>query len=627
MGYDIFISYRRSDSGGHARNLHDRLCRYFDRERIFFDRESIESGNVFPDRIRQGVLEAKVVLALIAPDWINVKDEKGKRRLDDSNDFVRMEIALALEREKKIIPLLIDHENFPKSEELPECLKRLTSYDGHVLRGKTSEYDAGVKALHRLLAKIPGMAPSKIPFMVEKLPEDFVPRKQEINQLRSLLLRREADKPVAITAALKGAGGYGKTTLAMALCHDDELKHTFDDGILWATLGQKPADLIGKIEDLIYKLTEKRPGFTGVEAAADELGKLLSERNVLLVIDDVWDKAHLKPFMRGAGSCSYLITTRISDTLPDKTQKVDVDAMRQEEATRLLGADLPEGGEKALGELAARLGEWPMLLKLVSGQLREQVGAGESLPDAIVYVNKALDKKGLTFFDASDTEERNLAVAKTIGVSLELLNADQLDRFEELAIFPEDTNIPLETVGKLWLKTGRLDEIEARKLCGRLYRISLLLAYDLAARSIRLHDVIRRYLVDKHGKNLPQLHAVFLDSYFIPDGSSISRPWADLPKEEPYIWEHLAYHLAESKNYDELRELFADMRWMNARFAQSGYIYSGYIADLDVAWNMAEETAFWDESRFADCFRYALPAAASKCIKIAGIKLYGFFEG
>ena len=145
MGYDIFISYRRTDSGGHARFLHDKLFRHFDPERIFFDRNSIESGDFFPNRLRQGVSEAKVVLAFIAADWINIKDKKGKRRLLDPKDFVRQEIALALEFGKKIIPVLIDDESLPKDEELPKCLKKLTSCDAHFLRGKTAEYDAGVK--------------------------------------------------------------------------------------------------------------------------------------------------------------------------------------------------------------------------------------------------------------------------------------------------------------------------------------------------------------------------------------------------------------------------------------------------------------------------------------------------
>ena len=446
--------------------------------------------------------------------------------------------------------------------------------------------------------------------MVEELPEDFVRRSEEIKQLRSYLLSREAGKPVTITAALKGAGGYGKTTLAMALCHDENVKHTFDDGILWVPLGKNPSDLIGKIEDLIYKLTDTRPGFTGIEAAADELGKVLSERNVLLVIDDIWDKAHLKPFIRGTGGCSYLITTRILDTLPDKAQKVDVNAMRIKEAIKLLSKGLPMGEEEALSELAGRLGEWPMLLKLVNKQLRAQVHAGESLPAAIDYVNLSLDKKGLTFFDARDPEERNLAVEKTIGASLELLKVDERDRFSELAIFPEDTNIPLETVGKLWLKTGGCDEIEVKDLCGRLYRLSLLLVFDLAARSIRLHDIIHRYLVDNREKDLPQLHAIFLDSYLISDGFASWRPWANLPIDEPYLWDQLTYHLSKSGNNNELRSLFTDDRWLHARIVQSEHLYSGYLVDLSMACEMADEKLIEDERYFADRFQYGLIRAS-----------------
>lgn len=103
---DIFITYRRSDSAGHARFLHDHLSRYFDPERIFFDRDSIESGDKFPDRLREGVSEAKVALALIAPGWLTVKDKDVTPRLDDPHDYVRQEIAQALELGKKVIPIL-----------------------------------------------------------------------------------------------------------------------------------------------------------------------------------------------------------------------------------------------------------------------------------------------------------------------------------------------------------------------------------------------------------------------------------------------------------------------------------------------------------------------------------------
>jgi len=104
--------------------------------------------------------------------------------------------------------------------------------------------------------------------MVEDLSEDFVQRPGEFDQLISNLLKDEREEPVAITAALRGAGGYGKTTLARALCHNERVQEAFYDGILWVTLGEKPGDLIDKVNDLIEILSGERPGFKSIESAA-----------------------------------------------------------------------------------------------------------------------------------------------------------------------------------------------------------------------------------------------------------------------------------------------------------------------------------------------------------------------
>ena len=80
----------------------------------------------------------------------------------------------------------------------------------------------------------------RVPFMAPDLPENFVDRPTEFNQLKELLLTPDRKETVAITTALSGAGGFGKTTLAAALCHDEEIIQTFDDGVLWITLGQTP---------------------------------------------------------------------------------------------------------------------------------------------------------------------------------------------------------------------------------------------------------------------------------------------------------------------------------------------------------------------------------------------------
>jgi tetratricopeptide (TPR) repeat protein len=151
----IFISYRRSDAAGHARALHEYLSERFGVERIFFDRSTIESGDVFPDTLRRGVEGCVVLLALIAPDWLDSKGTDGNRRLDDPNDFVRHEIALALTRGKRVIPVLFDDAPVPPAHRLPEPLRALASCDALTLRGKTYEYRNQRRELVRLLAKVP----------------------------------------------------------------------------------------------------------------------------------------------------------------------------------------------------------------------------------------------------------------------------------------------------------------------------------------------------------------------------------------------------------------------------------------------------------------------------------------
>jgi HEAT repeat protein len=156
--YEIFISYRRSDSAGHARALHRDLCRYFDEKRVFFDRESIESGDNFPDRLREALQQCKVVLPLIAPGWLDATDKDGRRRLENEGDFVRQEIALAIQGEKKIIPVLFDDAPMPASRQLPEDLKGLGAFDALTLRGKEFEYDAQLAELVRIISGVPGIA-------------------------------------------------------------------------------------------------------------------------------------------------------------------------------------------------------------------------------------------------------------------------------------------------------------------------------------------------------------------------------------------------------------------------------------------------------------------------------------
>jgi hypothetical protein len=79
---------------------------------------------------------------------------------------------------------------------------------------------------------------------------------------------------------------------------------------------------------LIQTLDETQPRFAGIDAAVTRLVELLADRDILIVIDDVWDRAHLKPFMQGGSRCARLITTRNLDMLPANAKDAAVDAMQ-----------------------------------------------------------------------------------------------------------------------------------------------------------------------------------------------------------------------------------------------------------------------------------------------------------
>ena len=103
------------------------------------------------------------------------------------------------------------------------------------------------------------------------------------------------------------------------MCHDEEIIQNFDDGILWVALGQNP-NVLGSLLTVYAALTGERPGFASEEDAAFQLGQKLEDRTCLLVIDDVWDDRHLKPFLRGGKGCARLFTTRNAEIASRSTR-------------------------------------------------------------------------------------------------------------------------------------------------------------------------------------------------------------------------------------------------------------------------------------------------------------------
>src|SRR6516164_2327635 len=121
----IFINYRREDSTATAGRLHDRLGQSFGRKTLFMDVDHIPPGVDFVTHLNNQVAACDVFLAIIGPNWLNTTNEKGDRRLDAADDFVAIEIAAALARNIRVIPVLVDGARMPKVGELPKSLKPL----------------------------------------------------------------------------------------------------------------------------------------------------------------------------------------------------------------------------------------------------------------------------------------------------------------------------------------------------------------------------------------------------------------------------------------------------------------------------------------------------------------------
>ena len=141
----IFISYRRDDAEGQAGRLFDDLSAHFGRDAVFMDVAGIKKGMDFRRIIDEHVTSCGVLLVMIGKRWLTATDAKGKRRLDDVNDFVRLETAAALSRDIPVVPVLVHDAVMPTEQELPDVLKDLAFRNGTELTH--ARWDSDVKLL------------------------------------------------------------------------------------------------------------------------------------------------------------------------------------------------------------------------------------------------------------------------------------------------------------------------------------------------------------------------------------------------------------------------------------------------------------------------------------------------
>jgi TIR domain-containing protein len=121
----VFLNYRREDTSGHAGRLSDWLRRHYGNDQVFMDVIGIDPGLDFVAIIERAVSSCEVLIALIGRHWLSITDEQGKRRLDNPEDFVHIEIATALTRNIRVIPILVQGAAMPSKKDLPSTLAKL----------------------------------------------------------------------------------------------------------------------------------------------------------------------------------------------------------------------------------------------------------------------------------------------------------------------------------------------------------------------------------------------------------------------------------------------------------------------------------------------------------------------
>lgn len=457
------------------------------------------------------------------------------------------------------------------------------------------------------------------------LPGHFVERPQHQQAVLDLLLCQDPGTPgTLVVSAIYGLGGIGKSVLAAALAHNPVVQARFPDGILWVTLGQNP-DILPLLSGWVQALRDYHFKPISVEATTTHLRTLLSDKQVLLVVDDVWDVAHLDPFRVGRGQSRVLVTTRsapITDAL-----RYDLDVMTPAEAlamlTKQLGKSLTSSEQTQALDFAEQVGYLPLALELAAAQVKD----GTPWATLLATFQQEVVRLGtLDLLSAEElTEEstrRRYSLIACFNLSLRQLAPEQLRQFAWLGVLPDDVAISRAMTSVLWQVTELQAGAALRGLRGKA-----LLRNDVTRGDQRtyrmhglLHDLAMKLLVAPMepageaelpglGLGLAAAHQQFLDCYRTQKTRD-RKQWHTLA-DDGYIHAHLTWHMVQAGRSEAVHALLQE----TTEAGRNGWFETCealgqpaiFVRDLGRGWKLAERLG---DERFGEAllllWRYAL---------------------
>lgn len=552
-GFDrIFFSYARGDDEPFVKRLYEDLTKAgFD---VWFDRVSMPSRSLtFHQEIRDAISARERLILVVGPRAV-------------TSDYVTQEWPFAYYAANKCVNPIVRLDSRDSQGNkvdgyalIPEDLKLLHAEDFR----RDAEYDEHLKNLIRQLSET--LPPVGKLVAVPELPPGYRAQPERLKALRDLLLL-DLQKPVVVTGAaarvgLQGMGGIGKSVLANALAHHPQVQRAFRDGIYWVTFGQQP-----RIEELQRQLAVALDGdgqFNNRQEGKEHLRKLLADRAVLLILDDVWERDHADAFNVVSARSRILLTTRdvgLVTALAASKNHYRVELPTIAEAQAILGAAAeapPDQLPATADAIIKECGRLPLALALCGGM----VHGGSSWSNVLA----ALQEHDLEFLSNEHPDEAQHQDAwKAMDISVRVLPPDEQQRFAELAVFGADTGMPDAAVATLWQHTAGLGLRQTEALLAKFIRRSLVqrpsTADGEAAAHVGLHDLLHHFAIGMATNafgSIRALHQRLLDAYRAkcPDG------WPSGPNDG-YFFKNLVRHIANTEASSESGALVTSFSWL-----------------------------------------------------------------
>jgi hypothetical protein len=222
MALQIFISYRHQDAPGYAGRLSDRLADRFGSDHVFMDIDKIEPGVDFRDALNEAINDCDVAVVVIGQEWLTAVDRSGRRRLDNPNDYHRIEIETALDRDVRVIPLLVEGAEMPNPDELPETMRALCFRNAQEIsknfHGDVNELMARLERIEE--PKGPRVKDERISRAPERSSQRRAPLNRKVLGAGAALVLVAAAVAGAIALIGGGDGGSGGGAAAQGHMHD-----------------------------------------------------------------------------------------------------------------------------------------------------------------------------------------------------------------------------------------------------------------------------------------------------------------------------------------------------------------------------------------------------------------------